>query len=322
MDYIQYCFSKLFSGQFFNIMGSSLILSFGMVLITVLSMIGTGYSLHKFTMDHSFLNDSWLFLVLFGLVIFLIIMTLSLLVHGWLAIIIPIRSIDPTEKMDFWEDYLLFKTYIGIYFWYAFWYTLALLGIFLSYPILLILLSAVHWSLWWIFGIGWILAILYMMTRLYLCWYHMLSEGSGSFRVFRESIKLSRGKVWKIFWKVFAFSVIIGVITSTIESTMGGLFSTIGSSTMIDGIALIARENKDNLAQMLPQLGSFLIENSWNLWLTTVIFGMFFSLSTVISRALYHIFYVRFYLDIREEHENENSFVKSILYWPSHSQNP
>lgn len=74
-------------------------------------------------------------------------MTLSLLVHGWLAIIIPIRSIDPTEKMDFWEDYLLFKTYIGIYFWYAFWYTLALLGIFLSYPILLILLSAVHWSL-------------------------------------------------------------------------------------------------------------------------------------------------------------------------------
>lgn len=43
---------------------------------------------------------------------------------------------------------------------------------------------------------------------------------------------------------------------------MGGLFSMIGSSTMIDGMALIARENKDNLAQMLPQLGSFLIENS------------------------------------------------------------
>lgn len=322
MDYIQYCFSRLFSKQFFNIMGSSLLLSFGIILISILSMIGTGYSLHEFAIQNPIINDSWFYILLSGLITFLVVTTLSLFVHGWLAIVIPIRSIDPTEKMDFWSDYDLFKTHIWTYFWYLFWYSLTLFGVFLCYPILLIMLSAIHAMLWLIFGIGWIIGILYIMTRLYLSWYHMLSEGSGSLRVFRESIRLSRGKTWKIFWKVFAFSLIIWVISSVIESIMGGIFSTIGSDTMADGMAKIVQDNKENFVQMLPQMGNFLSENFWSASLTTIIFGMFFSLSTVISRALYHIFYVRFYLDIREEHENENSFVKSILYWSSHSQNP
>ena len=207
--YVNYSFTKLFSKQFWNIIGSSLIISFAMILVSVLAIIGYGYSLHGFALENPAFDRSWLSIILSGCTILIILSTLIVLVHGWFAIVIPIRSIDPTERMDFWSDYILFKTHIGTYFWYILWYSIAFSLIVFSYPLMLILLSTLHSILGWIYGVVGVIGILYMMTRLYLSWYHMLSEGSGTVHTFQESIKLSKGKIWKIFWKVFAFSLII-----------------------------------------------------------------------------------------------------------------
>ncbi len=321
-EYIEYSFSKLFSNQFWNIIGSSLIISFAMIFLSTITIIGSGYWLHEFTLRNPIFDDSWLSMILSGCAIFLLLSMLSILVHGWLAIVIPIRSIDPTQKMDFWGDFILFKTHIGTYFWYMLWNSLTLTFILLSYPIFLILLCALHSTLGWIYGMLGIIGILYMMTRLYLSWYHMLSEGSGKIQTFKESIKLSRWRTWKIFWKVFAFSLIIWLISSLIESGMSGLFSIFWSTSIMNEIARSIDQNKNDLLQMLAQIGTILRANSWSVSIIVLVFGIFYSLSSVISRALYHIFYVRYYLDIREEHENESSFVKSILYGSSHSQNP
>ncbi len=321
-DYIEYSFTKLFSKQFWNIIGSSLIISFVMIIVSILTIIGSGYSLYDFTLQNPIFDTSWISILLSGIMIFLILSMLSLLTRGWLAIVIPIRSIDPTERMDFWDDYLLFKTHIGTYFWYILWYSLVLSLILLSYPILLILLSAIHSGLGWAYGVIGIMGILYALTRLYLSWYHMLSEGSGTRHTFAESIKLSRGRVWKIFWKVFAFSLIIWLVSTMVESFMSGLISLLWSNSVMNEIAGAIEQNKNNLTQMLTQVGTILKANSWSVSLISLMFSIFYALSSVISRALYHIFYVRYYLDIREEHENESSFVKSILYSSSHSQNP
>ncbi len=322
IHYVNYSFTKLFSKQFWNIIGSSLIISFAMILVSVLVIIGYGYSLHGFAIENPAFDRSWLSIILSGCTILVILSTLIVLVHGWLAIVIPIRSIDPTEKMDFWSDYILFKTHIGTYFWYILWYSIALSLIVFSYPLLLILLSTLHSILGWIYGVVGVIGILYMMTRLYLSWYHMLSEGSGTVHTFQESIKLSKGRIWKIFWKVFAFSLIIWLISSLIESCMSGLFSIIWSTHIMNEVAQSINQNKNDLLQMLAQISAILKENSWSVSLIAFVFGIFYSVSSVVSRGLYHIFYVRYYLDIREEHENESSFIKSILYGSSHSQNP
>jgi hypothetical protein len=97
--------------------------------------------------------DSWLYALIAGLAYLLIISIFAILVRGWLAIVIPVRSIDPTKHMDFWSDYTLFREHIGTYFWYILWYSLVLIGLFVVYPIILILMAATHASIGWIFGI-------------------------------------------------------------------------------------------------------------------------------------------------------------------------
>ena len=320
--YVEYSFTKLFSKQFCNIIWSSLLISFALILVSVIGIVGFGYSLHEFALKNPILDGSWIAIILSGCILFLLFSILTMLVHGWLAIVIPIRSIDPTEKMDFWDDYILFKTHISTYFWYILWYSIALSLIVMTYPVILILLSALHSILGWIYGVIGIIGILYMMTRLYLSWYHMLSEGSGKLLIFRESIRLTKGRAWRIFWKVFAFSLIIGIISSLIEATMSGIFWLLGSNQVMDEIARTIAQNKNQLIEMLSQMAILFKENSWSISLISFVFWIFYSLSSVLSRALYHIFYVRYYLDIREEHENESSFVQSILYGSSPSQNP
>lgn len=321
-DYLEYSFTRLFSKQFWNIVGSSLIISFALTLAIALSLVVWWHYLYSSIESDMITLDSWLYIVLAGLIYLLIISMAAILGRGWLAIVIPIRSIDPTKHMDFVSDYRLFREHISTYLWYISWYALSLMTLFLSYPIVLVLMSAIHASLGWIFGIGGIVGILYALTRLYLSWYHMLSEWSGKMRTFRESISLSRWKVWKIFWRVFAFSLIVTIVSTLIESTMSGIFSAIGSGSLMNESALIIEKNSEDLRQILSGIWGILGDNGPKFTLSLVLFGIFYTLSSVLSRAMYHIFYVRYYLDIREEHENENSWIKSILYPSSHSQNP
>ena len=69
----------------------------------------------------------------------------------------------------------------------------------------------------------------------------------------------------------------------------------------------------DTLPNILKSLTDIFTLHSGVIGMMTIIFSAFYSLSTVITRAMYHIFYVRYYLDIREEYESERSWVGSIL---------
>jgi hypothetical protein len=221
-------------------------------------MIGLGYYLYMSIVEDILGIDTWLYGLIAGLIYLLVISLITILTRGWLAIVIPVRSIDPTKYMDIASDYRLFREHIGTYFWYISWYSLVLIALFLSYPIILILMTALDASLGWIFGVSGIIAILYILTRLYLSWYHMLSEGSGELKTFRNSLRLTRGRVWKVFWKVLVFSLVVTIVSSLVESLIIGASSVLGSHSIFDQSALVIEENKGNINQILSGLGKIL----------------------------------------------------------------
>ncbi len=312
-DYIEYSFTKLFSKQFWNIVGSSLIVSFGMILVSSLGIIAGGYAFYMFMDELGSSSDMWLYGMLWVLILLLLLSIVGLFVRGWLAIVIPVRSIDSTEKMDFIRDWSLYKTHIGRYFSYILWYSLVILCIIIVIPLVLILMTALHPTLGWIFGVTFIPWVLYIWTRLYLTWYHMLSEGSGTFSTFSHAVKLTRGRAWSMFWKVFAFAIIVWLAAGMIEGIMSTLFSLSGWPSLLNKWAKIAEMYENDTSKTLEQIRILLWENGEQMILIPLIFWIFYSTSSVLSGAMFHIFYVRYYLDIREEHENEHSFVKSIL---------
>jgi hypothetical protein len=249
-----------------------------------------------------------------GVLIFVLIFsTLSLLARGWLAIVIPIRSIDPTEKMDFADDWKLYKTHIRIYFWYIFWYSLIIIGMIIAYFLLTIIITSLHGGLGVLFGMIGIIWIISMLTRMYFAWYHMLSEQSGGYKTFFQAQSLTKGKVWKIFFKVLGFALVVWIASSAIESFMGGVFSLIGGPRVADEIALLIHNGKWNIATILWSLWEFMKDNMDGFTVFPLLFATFFAASSVLSQAMFHIFYVRYYLDIREEYDMESSFLRPIL---------
>lgn len=316
--YIEYSFSKLFSKQFWNIIGSSLIVSFVMTLIISLWLIGWWYYIYMQTPVSTFWDDIWLYGISSALISILLLSLLALLVRGWLAIIIPIRSIDPTENLDFIGDWNLYKNHIGRYFAYIFWYSLIFLGLIASYPFLLILTSALNKYFGLLYGIVGIIMMLYMMTRMYFAWYHMLSEQSGSMKTFFVAQKLTKGKVWKIFWKVLLYSMIIWIGACLIESIMNILLSLVGGWHLANTIAESIQVNKENVGKMWGDIRILFRENPDKMVLIPIIFWIFYSASSVLSSAMFHIFYVRYYLDIREEYDMESSFIRPMLKRSEH----
>jgi hypothetical protein len=190
-SYLEYAFTTLFSSRFFTIAGSSLILSFLSIWVYLGSIYGISFYLSDIfaTMNP---GVDGILPVLGGFLIFLLILTsLSVLLKGWYAIIIPIRSIDGTKKLDIMADYRLYKKHIGTYFGYLLWYALIWLGIIVGYILLLVLTSALSPWLGWIWGIGGVGVILYTLTRMTLTWYHMLSEGSTAYKTWHGAIKMT-----------------------------------------------------------------------------------------------------------------------------------
>ena len=114
--------------------------------------------------------------------------------------------------------------------------------------------------------------MLYLFTRMYITWYHMLSEGSGRLHTFKESIRLTRGKAWIIFWKVLGFSIIIGIISTFIESTLSGFMGAFGTNTILNEIALALKENTKDATVILSQVGKVLQENSGSLSIISILF--------------------------------------------------
>ena len=256
-------------------------------------------------------------MVLYGLlgmlIVLLIISILAICLRGWLAIVIPIRSIDPTNKMDIWSDFDLMRTHIGRYFAYVLWYSVTIIALIIVYILILILASALSSTLGWVWGIWGIIGILYAMTRLYLTWYHMLSEGSSKLDTFREAIRITKGKALRIFLMVLGFAIIIWFASSAIDSALWELLWLLGSGEVTGEIARTIGEMRGDLPNMLNSLTDIFTLHSGIIAIMAIVFSVFYSLSTVITRAMYHIFYVRYYLDIRAEYESERSWVGSIL---------
>jgi hypothetical protein len=141
----------------------------------------------------------------------------------------------------------------------------------------------------------------------------MLSEGSGSYRTFQEGIMLTRGKAWKIFWKVLGFALAIGIGTILIEGALMLPFSLLGTNALANEFALAIQIYKENFSLLLGEILTIIFQNGYTLLLISIIFSCFYSVSSVLSRAMFHIFYVRYYLELREEYENESSFIRSSL---------
>jgi hypothetical protein len=80
----------------------------------------------------------------------------------------------------------------------------------------------------------------------------------------------------------------------------------------MDSIARIVKNSSDSKI-ILDQIGQLFYENSRTLSILPIIFGIFYAASSVLSRAMFHIFYVQYYLDVREEHEMKTSFLKPLL---------
>jgi hypothetical protein len=60
-------------------------------------------------------------------------------------------------------------------------------------------------------------------------------------------------------------------------------------------------------------LATLFAENIALIAMSSLLFSIFYSMSAVLSRAMFHIFSVQYYLRLREIHESESSFLRPIL---------
>jgi hypothetical protein len=303
-DYLEYSFTKLFSKEWANIIGSSLIISviagmLGLIIMVgwwlfLLSPIGTTLSTESVDIPLILANI---------LTVSLFILTVMLISQAWQAIVIPIRSIDPVKHFDWRGDLALFREHFWRYMGYITWYSLLMLVVWIVYLVTLVIVSAVDGWLGVLFGIGGFIAILYMMTLFYVTWYHVLSEGSSGWRMFWDSRKFVRGKAWSVFWKVFFFSLIVGIVSQTILSSLYGILSWDVTGGAWDRIAIELAKKENPPLLMISQIFAIIQSHPAGIFGSWLLMTLVFSLSSVLSKAMFHIFYVRYYLDLRDEWE-------------------
>jgi hypothetical protein len=304
-DYLEYSFKKIFSKEWANVIWSSLLVTAASGIISFLFIALSGYWVSRNV--SSFSEFQWENIPLWvgNVLLFVcVLITIILITRAWQAIVIPIRSIDPVTHFDWRGDLAIFRTHFWRYMGYITWYSLLMLLLWVVFLVTLIVVSAIDQRLGIIFGIGGIIAILYVMTLFYVAWYHVLSEWSGGWRMFFDSKKFIIWKAWVVFWKVAFFSIIVWIIASTIESTIYGLLSWDVTGGTWDELAReIEKDTQKNPLDILAKMFEIFrtypigISGSW------IFMILFFSLSSVLSNAMFHIFYVRYYLDLRDEWE-------------------
>lgn len=89
---------------------------------------------------------------------------------------------------------------------------------------------------------------------MYFSWYHMFSEGSLTWKTFRESIKITKKKIIPIFFSVLFFSIIIWTITSAFELGFSQIFSIFGADILLYDIVKIMTTLSGNIETMVLSL--------------------------------------------------------------------
>jgi hypothetical protein len=100
---------------------------------------------------------------------------------------------------------------------------------------------------------------------------------------------------------------------------MGQVLALFGFGSFADEIARTIVLYKRDITLLLESIMALFAEKNQVLIGSTIWFGIWYSMSSVLSRAMFSIFYVRYYLDIREDYHDEHSFIKkSLLIQSSH----
>lgn len=216
-----------------------------------------GYIRETLMQTQNIEEDAILILIGGFLVFLLILMIVVLLIRGWYAIIIPIRSIDRVEKLDIASDARLYWRHITTYFGYIMWYSLTWTLVFGLYIIGLILMSALAPLLGGIWAIVGLWAVIYLATRMSVSWYHMLSEGSTSYASWRLALRMTRGRVWRMFYQICGYAIIIWITSGLIESMMMQILSVFGVGNIADDIARLMVLYRDDITLILQSLEAY-----------------------------------------------------------------
>lgn len=298
-SYFRYSFATLFSKQFLNIAGSSLIVHTGaMMSIYMLAVFLLYRGAQMITeMDPlaivRFFVQGYLVLMVMGIAL--------LISRGWQATVMPIRSIDHTKWLHMRGDITLFHEHFGKYVAYVFWYGALISALWWVYIFATIFFSALHWNLGLLFFIWWGLYIIYITTRITFSWYHMLSEGSGSLAVFLDGGKYTIGKISETFFKVLGFTLLVWFVSLIIEFFMVGFLDEPLMSGTLTHIGTLMEWGAQNIVPRMKELIIVLESKYGEVSFAWFFLSFVYSLSSVISRGLFHIFFVRYYMDVREE---------------------
>lgn len=299
--YFTYSFKTLFSKQFSNIALSSLIVHTMMMLIVYFLSI---YLLYRWAEMIVTLDGAEIIRFFVQGYVILFVMIIAILIsRGWQATVMPLRAIDHTKWLHFRGDTKLFHEHFGKYISFFFWYSMILFFAWNIYIFLTIFLWALHPNFGFLSLIGWMIIIIRITIRYTLSWYHMLSEWSGSLETFLESRKFVQKRIVEVFFKILGFSVIVWIMSLVIEFFLLWFLSNPFTSSELAKLLETLVESSNPLLERMKSL-IFTIEASYGqISFTGIVICFIYSLSSVISRAMFHIFSVHYYLHLRDEWE-------------------
>lgn len=299
--YFTYSFQKLFSKQFNHIALSSLIIHTMMMII--IYFLGV-YLLYRGAWIIVSLDGGEIIRFFIQWYVILFVMIIAVLIsRGWQATVIPIRAIDHTKWLHFRWDIKLFHEHFGKYISFFFWYSILLFFAWNIYIFLTIFLWALHPNFWFLSLIIGMILIIRITMRYTLSWYHMLSEWSGSLDAFLESRKFVENRIVEVFLKILGFSIIVWIMSLIIEMFLLGFISRPGFNTSFTHILQSILDASVPLLERMKWL-ILTIEGSYGqISLNGCIICCIYSLSSVLSRAMFHIFSVHYYLHLRDEWE-------------------
>ncbi|GAB0175145.1 MAG: hypothetical protein HHAS10_10240 [Candidatus Altimarinota bacterium] len=299
--YFTYSFKTLFSKQFSNIAGSSLVVHTMMMLIIYFLSV---YLLYRGAeMIISLDGGEIIRFFIQGYVILFVMMIAVLISRGWQATIMPIRAIDHTKGIHFLGDIRLFHEHFGKFISFFFWYGAILFFAWNIYIFSTIILWAIHPNFGFLSLVGGLIIIIRITIRYTLSWYHMLSEGSGSLEIFLESRKFVHKRIVEVFLKILGFSIIVWIMSFFIEIFLLGFLSSPDWSSELAKITKLIVDSNGDMVNRMKSLILILEESYGKITLSGIVLCGIYSLSSVVTRAMFHIFSVHYYLHLRDEWE-------------------
>ena len=299
--YFTSTFKTLFSKQFFNIAWSSLLVHTMMMMVVYFLSI---YLLYRGAEIVVTLDGAEIIRFFIQGYVILFVMLIALLIsRGWQATVMPIRAIDHTKWFHFRGDIRLFHEHFGKFISFFFWYASILFFAWNVYIFGAIFLWALHPNFGFLAVVIWLAIIIRITIRYTLSWYHMLSEWSGSLDTFLESRKFVHKRIVEVFFKILGFSIIVWLMSLGIEIFLLWFLSRPDMSGELGNILKSIVDTSSPLTERMKSL-LVTIEGSYGqISLTGIIICLIYSISSVISRWMFHIFSVHYYLHLRDEWE-------------------